>query len=121
LVLAATFGMQVAIMIAAQAVPVIAPLLTVEAGLAPETIGYLTGTAHLGTVIYLVVGGPLILRLGAVRTLQIGAAAAVFGLLLTTSGLAALLFLGALLLGLAQPFPPAAASWHARCRRSTGR
>jgi sugar phosphate permease len=100
LVLAATFGMQVAIMIAAQAVPVIAPLLTVETGLAPETIGYLTGTAHLGTVIYLIVGGPLILRLGAVRTLQIGAAAAVFGLLLTTSGLAALLFLGALLLGL---------------------
>ncbi|WP_137128533.1 MFS transporter [Roseomonas sp. HF4] len=100
LVLAATFGMQVAIMIAAQAIPVIGPLLTEEAGLAPETIGYLTGTAHLGTVLYLLVGGPVILRFGAVRTLQIGAAAAVCALLLATSGLAALLFLGAFVLGL---------------------
>ncbi len=100
LVLAATFGMQVAIMIAQQAVPVIAPLLTAEVGLAPETIGYLTGTAHLGTAIYLLVGGPLILRFGAVRMLQIGAAAAVCGSLLATSGVVALLFLGALVLGL---------------------
>ena len=100
LVLAATFGMQVAIMIVTQAVPVIAPLLTAEVGLAPETIGYLTGTAHLGTAVYLLVGGPLILRLGPVRMLQIGAAAAVCGSLLATSGLVALLFLGALVLGL---------------------
>lgn len=107
-VLIATFGMQVAISIAGQALPVAAPLVTSEAGLAPETVGYLVSAMHAGTVLYLLVGGPVIPRFGAVRVLQAGAAAAAIALLLSASGLVPALFLGAFLLGLGNgPTAPA--------------
>jgi MFS family permease len=99
-VLVATFGMQVAIMFAALAVPVAGPLLTAEAGLAPETIGYLIALSYLGTVLYLLVGSPVIPRFGPVRVLQAGATLAGLALLLSASGVVTALFLGALLIGL---------------------
>jgi MFS family permease len=99
-VLVATFGMQVAIVFATLAVPVAGPLLTAEAGLAPETIGYLIATSYLGTVLYLLVGSPVIPRFGPARVLQGGAVLAGLALLLSASGVLAALFLGALLIGL---------------------
>lgn len=122
-VLVVAFALQVAIMVAIQALPIAGPLLTAEAGLPSEAIGYLTGTAQLGTVLYLVVGGPIIPRFGAMRTLQAGAAAAALALLVVTTGILPALFLGALLLGLASgPTVPAGSRiLTATCRRNTAR
>jgi MFS family permease len=99
-VLVATFGMQVAIVFATLAVTVVGPPLTAEAGLAPETIGYLIAVSYLGTVLYLLVGSPVIPRFGPARVLQAGAVLAGLALLLSASGVVAALFLGALLIGL---------------------
>jgi hypothetical protein len=121
--LVVAFALQVAIMVAIQALPIAGPLLTAEAGLPSEAIGYLTGTAQLGTVLYLVVGRPIIPCFGAMRTLQAGAAAAALALLVVTTGILPALFLGALLLGLASgPTVPAGSRiLTATCRRNTAR
>lgn len=108
LALATTLGMQTVASFLDQSLPIIAPLLTRGAGLAPERVGNLSSLNSVGTVLFLLFGGPLLARLGPVRMLQAGALTAVFGLLIAASGWWPVLVLAALLMGAGYgPSPPA--------------
>ena len=91
-----------------QCVPVLAPLLTGSAGLPPEAAGHLSALGTLGTLAFLVPGGPVLARLGPVRTLQAGALLAAVGLAVAGVGGMLALGLSAFLVGLGYgPTPPA--------------
>ena len=57
-----------------QSLAIIAPLLTAGVGLAPERVGNLSSLSSLGTVLFLLFGGPILARFGPVRMLQVGRA-----------------------------------------------
>jgi MFS family permease len=106
--LSATLLMQSVASFMTQCLPVVAPLITEAAGIAPERVGNLSSLVALGTVLFLLLGGPFLARLGPVRTLQAGAAVAAVALLLAGTGSIAMLVLAALLLGVGYgPSPPA--------------
>ncbi len=108
LALATTLGMQTVASFLDQSLPIIAPLLTAGAGLAPERVGNLSSLNSLGTVLFLLFGGPLLARLGPVRMLQAGALTAVAGLLIASIGWWPVLVVAALLMGAGYgPSPPA--------------
>lgn len=108
LALATTLGMQTAASFLDQSLSIVAPLLTAGAGLAPERVGNLSSLDSLGTVTFLVFGGPVLARLGPVRMLQTGAMMAVTGLLVASSGWWPALVVAALAMGAGYgPSPPA--------------
>jgi MFS family permease len=91
-----------------QSLAIVAPLLTRGLGIAPERIGNLSSLSSLGTVLFLLFGGPILARLGPVRMLQVGALIAVCGLLLATSGVWVLILCAAVMMGVGYgPSPPA--------------
>lgn len=91
-----------------QCLPVVAPLLTASAGLAPERIGNLSSLVSLGTIVFLAFGSPVLARLGPVGALNAGAGFAVVGLAVAALGSWPALVAGALLLGIGYgPTPPA--------------
>jgi MFS family permease len=91
-----------------QTLPVVAPLLTAEAGLRPESIGPLAAVTAAGTVLFLLFGGAILARFGPVRALQIGTAIGEVGLLLAGLGSTVALVVASLLLGIGYgPTPPA--------------
>jgi len=91
-----------------QSLPIIAPLLTARAGLAPERIGIISSLSALGVILFLVFGGPVLARLGPVRMLQIGTLTAVCGLAIAATGWWPLLVIAAIMMGLGYgPSPPA--------------
>ncbi len=91
-----------------QVLPVVAPLLTASAGLAPERIGNLSSLVSLGSVVFLAFGSPVLARLGPIRALNLGAGFAVLGLAIAAWGSWPALVAGALLLGIGYgPTPPA--------------
>jgi len=111
LALSATLLVQTAASFMNQCLPVVAPLLTSSAGLAPERIGNLSSLGSVGTVLFLAFGSPVLARLGPVRSLQLGAALSVAALLIAASGLWPALILAALMLGVGYgPTPPAGSS-----------
>lgn len=88
--------------------PVLGPALTDAAGVAPERIGWLASIGSLGTMWYLVAGSDLLPRLGAVRSLQVGAAVGAVGLLAALVGTWEAMMLAAFLVGVGYgPSPPA--------------
>ena len=106
--LGATLLMQSVASFLTQSLPALAPLLTGDAGLAPESIGNLNAVVAVGTVLFLLLGGPLLARWGPVRTLQFGAALQAVGMLLAAAGTLPALLLASLLLGIGYgPSPPA--------------
>jgi MFS family permease len=106
--LGATLLMQVIASFMAHSLPVVAPLLTGDLGLAAEAIGNLSALNAFGTVLFLAFGGPFLARLGPVRMLQIGAAMSAVGLLSLAIGTIPALVFAALLLGIGYgPSPPA--------------
>jgi MFS family permease len=106
--LSTTLGMQTVASFLDQSLPIIAPLLTAGAGIAPERVGNLSSLNSLGTVLFLLFGGPVLARLGPVRMLQAGAMMAVTGLLVASSGWWPVLVFAALLMGAGYgPSPPA--------------
>ncbi|MBW6399576.1 MFS transporter [Roseomonas sp. HJA6] len=106
--LSATLLMQSVASFMTQSLPVVAPLITASAGLAPERVGNLSSLTALGTVLFLLLGGPYLARLGPVRTLQAGAALSATALLAAGFGTVAALGFAALLLGIGYgPSPPA--------------
>ena len=108
--LGATLMMQTVNSFMNQSLPIIAPLLTAGAGLAPERIGNISSMVGLGTVLFLTFGGPLLIRLGPVRMLQAGAALTTFALLIAASGWWPVLLIAGLLMGIGYgPSPPAGA------------
>ena len=108
LALGITLGMQTVASFLDQSLPIIAPLLTAGAGLAPELVGNLSSLNSLGTLLFLLFGGPLLARLGPVRVLQAGVLAAVAGLLIASSSWWPALIVAALLMDVGYgPSPPA--------------
>ena len=108
LALATTLGMQTVASFLDQSLPIIAPLLTAGAGLAPERVGNLSSLNSVGTVLFLLFGGPVLARLGPVRMLQAGALMAISGLLVASTGWWPVLVFAALLMGVGYgPSPPA--------------
>ena len=83
-----------------QALPVLAPLLTASAGVAPERIGNLSSLSSAASIAYMALGGPILARLGPVASLQWGTAVAVLGLGIAAIGSWPALLVGALLMGL---------------------
>ena len=53
-----------------QSLPVIAPLIMASTGLAPERVGNLSSLTALATVLYLMIGGVFLARMGPVRLLE---------------------------------------------------
>ena len=106
--LGATMLMQLVASFMGQSLPVIAPLMRASTGLAPERVGNLSSLTALATVLYLMIGGVFLARMGPVRMLQLGTAVAVTALLVASLGQAFAIFLAAFMLGLGYgPTPPA--------------
>jgi MFS family permease len=103
-----TMLMQAEAAFAIRVMPVFGPVVTDSAGVSPERIGHLAALNTVGTMWFLVCGAPVLQRFGPVRSLQIGAVVAAFGLALGTTGTWTMLMLSALLAGLGYgPSPPA--------------
>jgi MFS family permease len=98
--LSATLLVQVVSSFAAAAVPLLGPILTQRWNLPPESIGYVSATVSIGICWCLACGGPMLEHYGPIRTLQLGLASICVGILFLSQPLAALGFLGALLVGL---------------------
>jgi MFS family permease len=106
--LGATLLMQSVASFMTQSLPVVAPLITASAGLAPERVGNFSSLVAFGTVLFLLLGGPFLARLGPVRTLQLGAGICAVAMLTAGFGTVAALGLASLLLGVGYgPSPPA--------------
>ncbi|WP_158537043.1 MFS transporter [Humitalea rosea] len=106
--LCGTLLMQAVASFVTQSLPVIAPLITASAGMSPESIGNFSALVAGGTLLFLLLGGPFLLRWGPVRTLQLGAALSALGLLAAAAGTPAALVVASLLLGIGYgPSPPA--------------
>ncbi len=91
-----------------QSLPVLAPLLTASAGVAPERIGNLSSLSSFASIAYMAFGAPILARLGPVASLQLGTAIAVLGLAVAAIGTWPALLAGALLMGTGYgPTPPA--------------
>jgi MFS family permease len=106
--LGATMLMQLVASFMGQSLPVIAPLMMASTGLAPERVGNLSSLTALATVLYLMIGGVFLARMGPVRMLQLGTAMAVTALLVASLGHPWAIFLAAFMLGLGYgPTPPA--------------
>ncbi len=104
----ATMLMQLVASFMGQSLPVIAPLIMASTGLAPERVGNLSSLTALATVLYLMIGGVFLARMGPVRMLQLGTAMAVTALLVASLGQAWAIFFAAFMLGLGYgPTPPA--------------
>ncbi len=108
--LVATLLLQITSAFLSRLAPALAPLLTLEAGLSPNAIGHLSAIGTVGSIIFLVMGAPLIRRTGPIRALQFGALCAGAGALLMLWPTAASLVASSLLIGVGYgPSPPAGA------------
>ncbi|MBI3706942.1 MAG: MFS transporter [Proteobacteria bacterium] len=113
--LAVTLLMQATSAFLVRTLPVIGPVLTEAAGVRPERIGLLASITSLGTMWFLISGGPLLPRLGAARLLQIGSLLGAAGLALVLTGDWPAMMLAALLIGIGYgPSPPAGSDILAR-------
>jgi MFS family permease len=81
-------------------VPTIAPVLQDERGISESLIGYLAGFATIGSIVFLLAGGPMMRRLGPVRSLQWGLVASGAGVALIAAPQIAALFVGMVLVGI---------------------
>jgi MFS family permease len=80
-------------------IPTLAPVLIVEAAVAPAFIGYLAAFGTVGSILFYLAGMPLIRRTGAVRIFQLGMLIAAAGCLMIAIPLAPVLALGSFLIG----------------------
>ena len=106
--LVVTMLMQTTSAFLTRALPVLGPMITHAAGVAPEEIGHLASIGSLGSVWFLLSGGPLLPRLGPVRLLQLGALLGSAALIVTLSGNWFAFLVAAFLIGVGYgPSPPA--------------
>ena len=80
-------------------VPTLAPVLIVEAAVAPSFIGYLAAIGTVGSMLFYLAGTPLVRRLGPVRIMQFGMLFAAAGTALLAIPMPFVLALGSLLIG----------------------
>lgn len=98
--LIATLLVQITSAFLARLVPTIAPVLQDQRGMSEALIGYLYGFSTLGSIAFLLAGGPMMRRYGPIRSLQIGLVASALGIVLIAFPSSAVLFIGMLLVGL---------------------
>ena len=79
--------------------PTLAPVLIVEAAVAPSFIGYLAAIGTVGSILFYLTGTPLLRRLGSVRIMQLGMLVAAAGTALLALPVPIVLALGSLLIG----------------------
>lgn len=90
-----------------QSVPVVGPLLTATMGVEASRIGHLTALVSFGSVVFLALGTPLVVRLGPTRALQLSVCAGAGALVAVTMGAWPAAMLGAWMMGLSYgPVPP---------------
>ena len=97
--LSATLLMQTVGSFLSQIVPVVAPLMTADLGLPPETVGNYSSLNTLGAILFLLFGTPLVARFGPLRLLQGGAVVACLALATAAAGMIWLLPAAAMLMG----------------------
>jgi MFS family permease len=90
--------------------PAIAPALMADFGFAVPTIGYLAAMSSIGSIVFLVVGAPLIRRAGPIRALQVGLALSAIGAALLALPVVATAVLACALIGLGYGPSPSAGS-----------
>lgn len=98
--LLAVFVAQIAVTFLSRLAPTLAPALSTTLQWSLTEVGYLTSIVGVGSVIFLLVGLPLVLRAGPVRSLQLGLAVGAVGTLLYAVPTAASVVVGSLLIGL---------------------
>jgi len=107
--------MQIATSILSSAVMVSAPLLTASAGVGVEKIGYFSSLSTLASMLFLMIGGPFLARIGPLRLLQGGLLLTGLATLLVTTAVWPVVLLAALLSGMGYgPIPPATSDILAR-------
>jgi MFS family permease len=97
--LLAMLAVQTAVSFLSRIAPTLAPTLAPRIGWPVESVGYLSSMITGGSVVALLLGMPLLRRLGSMRNLQIGLALGVMGALLSAVPSAAALVIGTLLIG----------------------
>lgn len=109
-VLAGALLVHLAVGLSLQAVPVLAPVILPESGVALHSLGLVASTTAVGTILGLLAARHPALRLPPASTLQASCLLLVAGAAVVTAASAVLLFVAALLLGLgrAQTTPSAA-------------
>jgi MFS family permease len=98
--LLATLLVQTVATFMSQVVPVVAPRVTAELGLPPETVGNFASLNTLGAILFLLFGTPLVAAFGPARMLQWGVLTGALALSLAAAGLFWLLPAAALLMGI---------------------
>jgi MFS family permease len=97
--LVAMVGVQTTVSFLSRIAPTLAPTLAPRVGWPAESVGYLSALITGGSLVALLLGMPLLRRVGSMRTLQIGVACGAAGALLTGLPSASALLLGTLLIG----------------------
>jgi MFS family permease len=96
----ATMLVQVTSAFLSRLVPTIAPVLHDERGMSEALVGYLAAFATLGSIAFLLAGGPMMRRYGPIRSLQLGMIASGLGIVLIAAPSSAALFIGMVFVGL---------------------
>jgi MFS family permease len=107
---AATVVMQTTSAMLLRMLPAIAPALMDDFGFAAPTIGHLAALSSVGSIVFLVAGGPLIRRAGPIRALQVGLALSAVGTAMLAAPVVAIAVVACLLLGLGYGPSPSAGS-----------
>jgi len=98
--LTATLLIQTVATFVGQTIPVVAPIMTAELGLPPETVGNFASLNTLGAILFLIFGTPLVAAFGPARMLQWGMFTGSAALSLALLGQVWLLPFAALLMGI---------------------
>lgn len=98
--LAATLLIQTVGTFLSQTIPVVAPRITAELGLPPETVGNFASLNILGSILFLLFGTPFVAAFGPARLMQWGALTGAAAIALVATGHLWLLPLAAVLMGI---------------------
>lgn len=98
--LLAMLAVQTAVSFLSRIAPTLAPSLAPRIGWPVESVGYLSSMITGASVVALLLGMPLLRRLGSMRNLQVGLALGVLGALLSAVPESIALVVGSLLIGL---------------------
>jgi len=113
--LLATTAIQIAASAALLTMPAIAPLVAADLGLPTSLVGTYLSLVYVGAAAAALLGGALVMRVGALRLSQVSLLACALGLLLGLVPLAAVVALGAIVLGCGYgPITPASSHVLAR-------
>jgi MFS family permease len=93
-------AVQTAVSFLSRIAPTLAPTLAPRIGLPVESVGYLSALITGGSLVPLLLGLPLLRRLGSMRNLQVGLSLGVLGALLSAVPAPAALLFGSLLIGI---------------------